>query len=87
MHTNKLITYFAIITLLINITNATCWGSCATGSCSGLGTCNNPYGFANAIAWGMAHPNTVSHFDPPKFPTYKPNPHAWKMDWDGKYAL
>ena len=60
-----------ILIAQISLVNATCWGSCATGSCSGLGTCNNPLGWATALGTAQRFARPLRSYDPMKgFPTY-----------------
>jgi hypothetical protein len=87
-----------IVIMLTHTTLATCWGSCATGSCSGLGTCNNPFGFLNAVGNSIGHPEWG--FDPrrvhapiPSFAEqnrmYSTSRDAriWEMDFNKRHAL
>lgn len=67
----------AILIILVSqmaLVSATCWGSCATGSCSGLGTCNNPLGWATAIGTAQRFENPWHDSDPmkglPNYPGY-----------------
>ena len=87
----------SVITLLIIMltheTLATCWGSC-----SGLGTCNNPFGFLNAVGNSVGHPEWG--FDPRRVHTPIPSfaehnrmysairdAGIWEMDFNKRHTL
>lgn len=68
---NRLVNIFLFCMLLITGTNALCWGSCATGSCSGLGTCTG-HGFSGGSPFYVNHGMLYGGTTPPMNP--------WKME-------
>jgi hypothetical protein len=93
--------YFVVVCLslaCLSLSNGFCWGGTdSQGHCTGLGTTvrdwgYEPYAFTNAIAYGMAHRDTM-RAKPPTFDSinrmYETSRTAnqWNLDYSKRWGI